>query len=170
MFEQIRNLRSALTALLAAASLTAAAQTNPSDNCNTVDVSPFPAASDKALTVHVRRYCPNTSPLLEAVNVEVQENSIRVDSQCTQTPLLVFSCQVGEAELPALEPGDYTVEVYALENGALLWDDEFAVGVTATIPTMSRWGIGLTGIALGLLGVAALARQSGQSRFSNKRR
>jgi hypothetical protein len=153
-----------------ATSLSAFAQTNPADNCNTVDVSPFPAAADQAQTVHVRRYCPNTSPFLETVNVEVQVSSIRIDSRCRQTPLLIFSCQVGQAPLPGLEPGDYTIEVYALENGALLWDDAFSVGVTAAIPTMSRWGIGLLVLGLLALGGAMLRRQPGRSRFSNNPR
>jgi len=153
-----------------ATSLSTFAQTNPADNCNTVNVSPFPAAADQAQTVHVRRYCPEAGIHLAPLEIERDGQSIRIGTRCAATPLPLFSCQVGQAPLPGLEPGDYTLEVYALENGALLWDDEFAVGVTATIPTMSRWGIGLTGIALGLLGVAALARQSGQSRFSNKRR
>jgi hypothetical protein len=170
MFMQTRSLRSVLTALLAATSLTAAAQANPADNCNTVDVSPFPAAADQPQTVHVRRYCPNTSPFLETVQAERSGATIRVTTRCRQTPLLLFTCQIGQADLPGLEPGDYTLEVYALENGALLWDDQFSVGVTAVIPVINGWGIGLLALGLLALGGATLGRQSGLSRFSNKRR
>lgn len=164
-----RGLSSAFTTLLIAASLTAAAQSNPADNCNTVDVSPLPAASDQTQTVHVRRYCPNTSPFLAEVNVEVQGNLVRVDTQCTQNPLLLFSCQIGSAELPNLDTGIYALEVYALENNAFLFEDEFRVGVTAVVPAMNRWGIGLMLIVLCALGGAALLRQPGRSRLSNKR-
>lgn len=159
-----------LTALLAATSLTAAAQTNPADNCNTVDVSPFPAAADQAQTVHVRRYCPEAGVHLAALEIELIGSSIRIGTRCSATPLPLFSCQIGQAPLPGLEPGDYTLEVYALENGALLWDDAFSVGVTAAIPTMSRWGIGLLVLGLLALGGAMLRRQPDRSRFSNNLR
>lgn len=164
------RVRSALAALLISVPLCSAAQTNPADNCNTVNVSPFPAAADQSQKVHVRRYCPNTTPFLETVQAERSGATIRVTTRCRQVPPLIFTCQIGQADLPGLEPGDYSFEVYALETGTLLWEDEFSVGVTATIPVMNGWGIVIMTLVLLALGGMVLSRQSGRSRFSNNLR
>ena len=89
-----RSLRPALAALSISLSPSAAAQTNPADHCNTVNVSPFPAAADQAQTVHVRRYCPEAGVHLADLQIERDGQSIRIGTRCSATPLPLFSCQV----------------------------------------------------------------------------
>lgn len=145
------------------------AQTNPLDDCNTVGVYPFPVSAGEALTVQVRRVCGSAALFLAPLEIEVIDRSIRIGAQCLETVLPLFSCPVGQADLPALEPGDYAIEVYDLPSGLPLFDDELSVGRVAAIPTMNGLGLSLLALALAALGRWKIAGQLGRSRFSNRR-
>jgi len=144
-------------------------QSSAASTCNSVAVYPFPTSTGEPLTVQVQRSCPNTATFLASVEVDVVDDSIRVDTQCFQNPLLILSCQRGQAEIQPLEPGQYTIDVHDLPTGTLLFSDSLTVGRVTSVPTLR--GVGLAVAALLVLGVGlmTLFGQPGRSLFSNSR-
>ncbi len=147
----------------------ALAQSSAAQGCNTVRVYPFPLNAERPLTAQVHRTCPTSSSFLETVSAAVTGNEIRILTSCTSTPLPAFSCQIGQAEIGTLESGTFTVEVVDEETGNLLFSDSLTVGRVTSVPTLPESGLVLAALALLGVGLLALRRQAGRSRFSNSR-